>query len=52
MVVSRSLSFGLAVDALEERAFALGRRSCFHDHDVDDLASVGASLCTKILRTC
>ena len=52
MMVPRSLLFGFAVDALEGRAIAFGRRSCFHDHDVDDLASVGASLCTKILRTC
>ena len=52
MMVPRSLFFGFAVDASEERAIAFGRRHWCHDHDVDDLALVGASLCMKTQRTC
>ena len=52
-MVEPVLSFGLEVHALEEEAIALGLGwSPVHDHDVGDLASVGAPLCTKIPRTC
>ena len=53
MVASPSPSFGLEVCAAEAQAFVLVRPwSYFEDHDGDDLALVGASLCTKIPRTC
>ena len=53
MVASPSPSFGLEVCAAEAQAFVLVRPwSYFEDPDGDDLALVGASLCTKIPRTC
>ena len=53
MVASPSPSLGIEACASEEQAFVLVRPwSCFEDHGGDDLALVGAQLCTRIPRTC